>query len=180
MKKILVIYAHPSPRKSRANKTIIDRIKDLPNVTLHDLYEEYPQSYIDIKKEQLALREHDLIMFQQPFYWYSMPPLLKQWEDDVLEYGFAYGENGTFLKGKDFLLSLTIGGPEDAYQPNGYNSYPIDDFLPPYKQTAKLCGMKWHQPFLFYGARSATIEALDQYAHNICTWLQNYQADALL
>jgi len=47
------------------------------------------------------LLEHDRIVLQFPMYWYSMPPLLKKWLDDVLTYNFAYGSKGDKLKGKD-------------------------------------------------------------------------------
>ena len=38
---------------------------------------------------------HDVVIFQFPLFWYSTPPILKQWQDIVLEYGWAYGEGGT-------------------------------------------------------------------------------------
>jgi hypothetical protein len=66
-------------------------------VDISDLYEEYPDFYINVKREQQLLIEHDIIVFQHPFYWYSSPAILKQWEDLVLEFGFAYGPGGTKL-----------------------------------------------------------------------------------
>ncbi len=41
-KKVLVIVAHPYLNRSIANKTITDHIKNIPGVTVQDLYEEYP------------------------------------------------------------------------------------------------------------------------------------------
>lgn len=58
-------------------------------------------------------------MLQLLFYWHSLPALLKKWIDDVLTYDFAYGGEGDKLFGKRFLLSFTIGGPEEAYDPLG-------------------------------------------------------------
>ena len=91
MAKVLILFAHPALEKSRVNKRLILAAGNIDNITLNDLYEEYPDFDIDIKREQQLLIEHDLIILQHPFYWYSTPALLKQWEDLVLEHGWAYG-----------------------------------------------------------------------------------------
>lgn len=110
MKRILVLFAHPALQKSRANRSLLQAISDLEGVTLHDLYQTYPDQLIDIKREQALLAEHDLIVFQHPFYWYSCPAILKEWCDLVLEYGYAYGQEGTALHGKQWLSAITTGG----------------------------------------------------------------------
>lgn len=167
MKSILVLFAHPNIKKSRANRIILDRIQSLPNVVIDNLYDNYPNFYFDVKKEQSLLAKADLIMFQQPFYWYAMPPLLKAWCDDVLELGYAYGPHGTALKGKDFLLSITAGGPHESYQASGYNNFEITQFLPPYIQTANLCGMKWLDPIILHSAIRANDEQLEAHAEKV-------------
>lgn len=149
--KILVIFAHPNIGKSRANKKIIEAISDLGNVTIHDLYKEYPDFEIDVKREQKLLVESDLIVFQFPFYWYSSPALLKEWQDKVLEHGFAYGSTGKALHGKYFLVSVTIGGPQEAYIAGGWNNFSINEFLKPFQQTANLCGMNYLSPLFIHG-----------------------------
>ena len=45
--------------------------------------------------------------------------MLKGWQDMVLEYGFAYGSKGTALKGKEFFVVVSTGGPKEAYAENG-------------------------------------------------------------
>jgi glutathione-regulated potassium-efflux system ancillary protein KefG len=152
MKNILFLFAHPNPHKSRANKMILEHVRSLPNIKIHDLYQNYPNFFIDVKKEQQFLMASDLIVMQHPIYWYNMPALLKQWHDDVLELGFAYGENGNALKGKKLLLSITTGGGANSYSTEGHNQYPIDHFLAPYKATAHLCGMEWLEPLIFHSA----------------------------
>jgi glutathione-regulated potassium-efflux system ancillary protein KefG len=154
MGKILVLYAHPSPLKSRANRTIVEHIRGLPEVTIHDLYESYPNFFIDIAHEKKMLLQHDVICFQHPMYWYNMPALMKQWLDDVLEMGFAYGENGDALKGKRFLLSITTGGDPRSYDADGPHGFPIESFLHSYQATAALCGMKWMEPVILHSARN--------------------------
>jgi putative NADPH-quinone reductase len=120
---ILIQFAHPALRKSQTNRYLLEAVRNLENVTINDLYEEYPDFDIDVRREQGLLLAHDVIVFQHPFYWYSTPALLKQWLDLVLEYGFAYGRGGTRLQGKAFLTATTAGGPEDAYRREGYNYF---------------------------------------------------------
>jgi glutathione-regulated potassium-efflux system ancillary protein KefG len=164
VKKVLFIVAHPNLQKSRANKAIVHAVKGLPNLTFHDLYETYPRFFIDVKHEQELLLSHDILVFQHPFYWYSIPPLLKQWEDDVLELGFAYGPGGTRLHGKRFLLSMTAGGPQDAYRPSGYNNFEIDTLITPTKQTANLCGWVWEPHIILHSSIKASQDELTAHA----------------
>ena len=63
--------------------------------------------------------------------------LQKLWFDEVLAYGWAYGQGGAALQGKDLWLVATTGGPESSYHPQSYNRYFFDAFLPPYGEAAK-------------------------------------------
>ena len=90
--RILVLYAHPDPEASVANRTMLAAISRLPHVTVHDLYAAYPDFFIDITFERELVRDHDIIVFQHPLYMYSCPSLLKEWIDVVLSKGFAHGE----------------------------------------------------------------------------------------
>lgn len=159
----LVLFAHPALEKSRVNRVLIEGIDGLDGVTFHDLYEEYPEFDVDVQREQELLTEHDVIVMQHPFYWYSMPPLLKQWIDLVLEHGWAYGHEGTALHGKKLMGAITAGGRQTAYQAGGYNRYTIEELLRPVEQTARLCGMEYLPPFVVYGTH-----AMDrsEYAHH--------------
>ncbi len=167
MKKILCLFAHPNTQRSRANRRVIESLRGLPHVTVHALYDHYPEFNIDVKREQELLLAHDALMLQHPFYWYSMPPLLKLWFDCVLEYGWAYGPGGEKLKGKDFFLSITAGGPLDSYHEKGYNTFPITAFFPAFEQTARLCGMKWHQPSVLHHSTKVSEETLLRHAEQV-------------
>lgn len=150
--KTLVIIAHPHLADgSIANRIIVDRIRIIPQVTINDLYQESPSFKFHIEKEQEALLRADSIVFQFPFYWYSVPGLLKEWMDQVFTYGFAYGSTGNKLRGKDFLISSTIGGPPDAYREGGYNEFTIGELLKPLRQMANLTGMRYHRPIISHG-----------------------------
>ncbi|MBV8099248.1 MAG: NAD(P)H-dependent oxidoreductase [Verrucomicrobia bacterium] len=150
-RRLLLLFAHPAIHKSRVNHLLLSYVQSLSGVTVNDLYESYPRFYIDVAREQALLLEHDVIIFQHPFYWYSSPAILKQWQDLVLEYGFAYGKNGTRLHGKLFLTAISTGGPSSAYQRSGYNYFTIRELLAPFEQTARLCGMTYLPPFVVPG-----------------------------
>jgi len=135
-----------------------DAAQDVGGVTLVDLYATYPDFQIDIDREQARLLAHDVIIFQHPLYWYSTPAILKEWQDLVLEHGFAYGSEGTALRGKIFFSALTAGGLEAAYCSQGYNHFTIRELLHPAEQTAALCGMIYLPPFALFGSRTAVEE----------------------
>jgi glutathione-regulated potassium-efflux system ancillary protein KefG len=149
--RILVLLAHPAHRRSRANAALRAAAQAVEGVTLHDLYETYPDFLIDVDHEQALLLRHDVIVFQHPVYWYSSPAILKEWQDLVLEHGFAYGRAGTALAGKALLSAVTAGGTEAAYGPEGLNRHSIAEFLRPFEATARLCRMRWLPPFILHG-----------------------------
>lgn len=151
-RRVLVLFAHPVLERSRVNRRLIEGISGIEGITLHDLYETYPTLAIDPKREQGLLLEHDVVVFQHPFYWYSAPAILKEWQDLVLEHGWAYGAAGTNLRGKLTFNALTTGGPETAYQHSGYNRFTIRELLAPWDQTAHLCGMRFLAPFVVHSA----------------------------
>ena len=157
-KRILVLFAHPSLERSEVNRHLLAASTKNEGVTAVDLYAEYPTFRIDIDREQGRLLEHDVVVFMFPLYWYSTPAILKEWQDLVLEYGFAYGEQGTALHGKAFVCAITAGGSESAYREQGYNHYTIRELLRPLEQTATLCGMHYLPPFALFGARTALDE----------------------
>ncbi|MGJ7496730.1 NAD(P)H-dependent oxidoreductase [Variovorax sp. RT4R15] len=161
--RIYVIAAHPHWRDSRVNRQLMQAAQALPDVDVNDLYSSYPDYAIDIEAEQARVAQADLLVLLHPIQWYSMPPLQKLWFDEVLAWGWAYGPGGSALQGKDCWLVATTGGPESSYHPHSYNRYFFDAFLPPYEQTAALCGMRFLPPLLFHGARSASHE--DVVAH---------------
>jgi glutathione-regulated potassium-efflux system ancillary protein KefG len=157
-KRVLILFAHPALQKSRVNRKLIAAVRGLENVTIKDLYEEYPDFFVNVKREQELLLSHEVIIFQHPFYWYSCPAIVKQWEDLVLQYGFAYGAHGTRLNGKWVLTTITTGGPASAYQRNGYNYFTIRELLTPFEQTVRLCGMVYLPPLVISGTLAIKTE----------------------
>ena len=156
MSRVLVLFAHPNPGQSRVNKPMADMAKTLEGVTFVDLYSLYPRYKIDIDAEQQRLIDHDVIVFQFPFYWYSTPSMLKIWQDLVLEHGFAYGQGGNLLAGKSLLIATTAGGAEDAYSVEGSNSFPVRTLLAPLEQTACLCQLRYLAPLVLFSSLAAS------------------------
>lgn len=160
--KILIIFAHPLFEKSNANTALVRSIPDSANITFHDLYEEYPEFDIDMKREQELLMLHDIIIWHHPMYWYSCPPLLKQWIDIVLEHGWAYGKEGLALKGKKLLQVITTGGKKENYSATGKDRYTILQLLEPFIQTAKVCNMNYLPPFVIHGTHSMDAKGYEE------------------
>jgi len=158
MKRVLVLFAHPRTDRSEVNVILADAARGLKGVTLVDLYAEYPTFEIDVEREQQRLLDHDIIVFQHPVYWYSCPALLKEWQDLVLEYGFAYGEGGDALQGKVLLNAVSCGARREVYSRGGGYDNELRGFFAPFEQTALLCRMRYLPPFALYAAGHAMEE----------------------
>jgi len=154
---VLVLVAHPHLEQSRVNRALMRAAArcaaaNAGRVEVRDLYALYPDYLVDVDAEQALLARARLVVWQHPLHWYHMPPLMKLWVDEVLGFGWAYGPGGTALRGKDLWLVTSTGGSEASYQPQGYNRHFFDAFLPPYEQTAALCGMRFLPPLVLHGA----------------------------
>ncbi|PSW19210.1 glutathione-regulated potassium-efflux system ancillary protein KefG [Photobacterium sanctipauli] len=168
--RILVIYAHPDPQESVANREMLEAITNLPNVTVHDIYAEYPDFFIDVAAERERVLAHDILVFQHPLYMYSCPALLKEWMDMVLSKGFAHGE-GNQTQGKYWCSVITTGGAAEAYTPDGYNRCSIDDILKPFELSAALCRMEWLKPIVLHWARRVPAGERQAHAKAYSQWL---------
>lgn len=177
MASILVLYAHPAPHKSRVNRRLAAAAREVEGVTFRDLYELYPDFLIDVEEEQKLLKEHDVIVLQHPFYWYSAPSLVKEYLDLVLTYGWAYGAGGTALQGKTLLQAISAGGSEEVYTTQGRNRFTMRQLLAPFDQTAFLCGMRYLAPHTIHGANQfadgASIQPLAQRYARLLTALRD-------
>lgn len=162
--KTLVIITHPNLEESRVNLTWMNELKKHDEITIHTLYQAYPDGKIDVEHEQSLLQSHDRIILQFPFYWYSSPPLLKQWQDEVLLYGWAYGPGGNKLHGKELGLSISTFGPKDSYQPTGYNHFTMETLTTPFQQTSNLIGTKFLPLFVLNGVMHVSDEELADHA----------------
>ena len=164
---ILILFAHPALQKSRVNKQLIRYVRDIEGVTFHDLYEAYPDFHINVKREQDLLVKHDIIVFHHPLFWFSVPALLKEWMDLVLQHRWAYGQGGTALKDKKLINVITTGGRESLYKKEGFHKHPLTEFLNPIRQTASLCSMEYLPPFVVHGTFTITKQEIDQHGEDL-------------
>ncbi|MBW3110775.1 NAD(P)H-dependent oxidoreductase [Bacillus sp. MCCB 382] len=169
--KTLVLVGHPNIEQSRMNKAWADRLEKEENVTVRHLYKEYPDMKIDVEREQNLLLEHDRIVFQFPFFWYSTPAILKEWQDKVLEFGWAYGSAGTKLHGKEFLVVTSTGGPSGAYRSGGFNHYSMSELLKPLQATANLTGMRFLPSYVEHGVRVLNDEEVADSAEKVAGYV---------
>ena len=146
----LIISGHPKLSRSAANRGILVALIELPNVTVTDVRTNYPNGQIDVPMEQQRLSAASLIILQFPFVWYGMPAHMRHWMETVFASGFAYGEGGGALRNKHLLLSVTLGGSNDAYSISGQHRYPVESFLRPLEMFARYCGMNYLPPVYSY------------------------------
>ncbi len=151
--KTLVIVAHPDLSRSKINAAWAAALAPhADRVTVHRLYEAYPDGKIDVAAEQALIRAHDRVIFQFPLFWFATPALLKQWFDEVLAYGFVYGPGGDALEGKAIGAAISTGGKADAYRAGGQNGYTLDELLRPIQQIAAFCRARYLPIFALSGA----------------------------
>lgn len=160
---VLLLFFHPRYEDSQANKVLLEHARNVERVTIKDMYELYPLFDVDVMREKADLLKHSVIVWQHPLYWYNCPPLMKQWLDLVLEYGWAYGKGGDKLAGRQVLQVITSGGSMEAYQQQGRNRYTHREFLRSFEQTTLLCQMQYLPPFIVPGVNRMSPDQLDAY-----------------
>lgn len=172
----LILLAHPHLQHSRVHRQVLEALRQaaLADVAVRDLYALYPDYLIDVPAEQAALADARLVVWLHPLQWYSMPSLMKLWVDEVLSFGWAYGPGGRALCNKDLWLVTSTGGSPHAYSAAGYNRHPFDAFLPPYRQTAALCGMRFLPPRVLHAAHHASGPELQAFAAGTVERLRRY------
>lgn len=179
MARVLILFAHPRLQNSRTHSRLIHGLDTIRDITFHDLYERYPNFDIDVEHEQDLLANHEVIILQFPFYWYSCPPLVKQWTDLVLEHGWAYGSKGRALENKMLMLAISTGGRIEAYEKGGFNQFTVREFLTPFEQTAHLCRMKFIPPFVVHGTHLATESDINQAAEQYHEILRKFTGNQI-
>ncbi len=163
MKKILILFAHPRYEKSRVNKALLEGIHRLDCITIHDLYELYPDFNVDTAREQELLLEHQIIVWHYPLFLYGPPAMVKQWMDLVLEHGWAHGAGGNHMEGKQVFATITSGGSRESYSHGGFNRHTMPELLFPMQQAAYLCRMTWLPPYVVQGTYLLTDGMLADY-----------------
>jgi NAD(P)H dehydrogenase (quinone) len=93
---------------------------------IEEMYATEVEGFIpELEAELQKLEWCDLMIWQFPLWWFSVPAILKGWVDRVFAMGRVYGsghiyETGRF-RGKKAMLSLTVGGAKEDYLEDGFN-----------------------------------------------------------
>lgn len=169
----LVIVAHPDLGRSRINRIWVDALKKDGRVTVRILSEELIDSHFDVQAEQAQLAGHERIVLQFPFHWYSCPPILKTWIDDVLEHGWAYGPGGTALEGKDLSIAVSTWSRADDYTSNGRYGRTMQQLTSPFEAIANRVGMNYSPGFFLNGVGDYSDSELNDTANALTTWLRS-------
>ena len=169
--KTLVNVIHPHFEASRVNRALAAAAQEVEHVTVRHLYALYPDGVIDIEAEHVALEAADRIVLQFPMYWYSSPALLKQWQDDVLTYGWAYGSTGKALHGKEVAISASLGAPASSYDRSGEYHYELHELLRPFQAMSNMVGTRFVAPFFTAEALNLTDADLELRADAYHIWL---------
>lgn len=148
--KTLVIISHPTILESSSQQFLLSSVPKNEGVTVRHLESVYPNGVIDIKEEHKLLNEHDRIIFQFPFYWYSSPAFLKQWQDEVLIDNFSHAREGSKLAGKEFGLVFMIGVHQREYQAGGREVFSISELTKPFQAIAHKTGMTYLTPLTVF------------------------------
>ena len=137
----------------------------------------------DIKREIDKLLDADLLVFQFPIWWFSMPAILKGWLDRVFVYGLFTSrqryDQGIF-SGRRAMVSVTAGGPESTFSHSGRNG-DLDLILWPLHFTLHYMGYTVLPPFAAFGIAaairyaggSADTARLEQYKAELRGHIQN-------
>jgi putative NADPH-quinone reductase len=167
---LLIILAHPNLAGSRINKAMLGKLQtEIPTAQIRDLYQLYPHGFIDVAHEQAALSAANTIVLQHPFYWYSVPSLMKEWIDATLTHGWAFGEKPTALQGKTWTHAISTGTVKDEY---GRTRASMAALTLPLKETALLCHTKWADPFVIHGAGTLDDQQLTEQVQKYHDWLK--------
>ena len=152
-----VLVFHPHMDQSRANKALMEAAERAAtngaDIIVRDEYAAYPDGRIDVRAEQELLGRCDRIVLQFPMYWYSSPALLKQWQDEVLAFGWAYGSaDAHAMRGKRIDVATTTGGDAHEYEPDGPHGCAMAEVLTPLRVMADYVGATFGEPFVVHDA----------------------------
>lgn len=170
-----VLLFHPNLAASRINARLAQAARSAGTaenpMEVRDMYALYPDFKVDVTAEQAVCEATDRIVLQFPMYWYSSPALLKQWQDDVLAYGWAYGSTGKALHGKEVAISASLGAPASSYDRSGEYHYELHELLRPFQAMSNMVGTRFVAPFFTAGALNLTDADLELRADAYRVWL---------
>ncbi len=135
----------------------------------------------DVETEIQKIEWCDLMIWQFPLWWFGLPAVLKGWVDRTFVMGRVYGmgkiyETGAF-QGKRALLSLTTGGPEQAYSKGGFNG-DIEAILKPiHRGMLRFTGFDVLAPHIVFGVAHMSDSERELKLEQFQARLENIQSE---
>jgi putative NADPH-quinone reductase len=162
---ISLLYAHPYAHLARMERLMLNEVQKWPGLELRDLYQLYPDFYIDVALEQKMLLHSRAIILHYPLQLGFPPALLVQYLHKVFQHGWAYGAaDADALQGK--TLWLVTRATTKAQQPSLAEAQAL---FAPVERLALSCGMQWQQPLLMSELtnRSEVAQAAELYLQGL-------------
>ena len=132
----------------------------------------------DIQAEIEKLKWCDLLIFNFPMYWFSVPAIMKGWIDRVFVSGLCYGGKRFYdqggLKGKKGLLAFTLGGREHMFGKDKIHGEMQTMLRPLLRGSMAYVGLTvlppfigWHVPYISDEDRQSLLKEYREYLTNL-------------
>lgn len=132
----------------------------------------------DIQAEIDKLKWCDVLIFNFPMYWFSVPAILKGWIDRVFISGFCYGGKRFYdqggLKGKKGLMAFTLGGREHMFGEDKIHGDMSTMLRPLLRGSMAYVGLSvlppfigWHVPYITDEERQSLLKQYREYLTNL-------------
>lgn len=168
--KTLVIVSHPYAGNSVFTRAAENVARELgTEITVRNLDALYgtDTSAFNVAEEQAACEGMDRIVFMFPIHWFNLTPMLKAYLNEVWAYGWAFGPEGTALKGKELLVITTAGAHQQMYSHEGLVQSTMAEVLTPLKASALYVGMTYAEPLVLFGAGDDADNQVESYKQQV-------------
>lgn len=163
------------PISDRRNfTTVADKV--ILNIQNEELFAVQHSGFTPLLKAEMdKLVACDLLIFQFPIWWLSLPAILKGWVDRVFACGVAYGGgryfDGGAMRGRRAMCALTLGGGQQVYSDQGFYAGLEAVLFPIHHGVFGFAGFDVIEPFAVYGpsrmSDAERADALDRYAERL-------------
>lgn len=142
--------------EGKLNRTLMNKLIELLSPK-HELKTTIVEEGYDIEEETEKFLWMDLVIFQSPVFWFSIPGIFKTYFDEVYRYGkiFAgskeYGEGG-LLKGKKYMYSFTVNPRKEDFGVlnNFFDGKSADDFFIALHKIQQFAGLEYIKSYFCY------------------------------
>lgn len=177
MKNILVINGHQKYpfAEGRLNQTLFENIVEFLSMHYEIKTTVISKGYI-VEEEQEKFQWADVIIFESPVYWFSLPGSFKTYIDKVYEQGIFFEDSKTYgfgglLKGKKYMYSLTWDAPESSFEGKDlfFEGKSLEESIFHLHKIQQFCGMEPLKTFSVFdvGTNPQILQDLDNLKQHI-------------